>query len=342
MSTADRHHRQALPGPRPGPRASGVAGAPGRRARRPGARPVAGVSIEAPRFATDDEIEAVHPAATGGARALAGRRAQLDPDTVMSPGSWDAARLAAGAAVEAALATMSGRARNAFALVRPPGHHAEPDRAMGFCLLNNAAIAAEAARRAGAARVLIVDWDVHHGNGTQDIFAARDDVLYMSVHQFPVLSGHRRGRRGRRRRRPRRDGQVPAARRPGRRGLRRRVPRSVPARGARVQARAGDRLGRLRRARARSARGHARERARVRGDGERAGPARRRDLRRQDRADAGRRLRPAGADGVGARDAGGDDGTARGVPAGRETTTLDALENAREALGAAGRAVPKS
>ncbi len=84
---------------------------------------------------------------------------------------------------------MTGRARNAFALVRPPGHHAEPDHAMGFCLLNNAAIAAEAARRAGAARVLIVDWDVHHGNGTQDIFAARDDVLYMSVHQFPFYPG---------------------------------------------------------------------------------------------------------------------------------------------------------
>ena len=152
--------------------------------------PVAGVSIEAPRFATDEEIEAVHPAAYRAAlAALAGRRARLDPDTATSPGSWDAARLAAGAAVDAARATMNGRARNAFALVRPPGHHAEPDHAMGFCLLNNAAIAAEAARRAGAARVLIVDWDVHHGNGTQDIFAARDDVLYMSVHQFPFYPG---------------------------------------------------------------------------------------------------------------------------------------------------------
>src|SRR6188508_2472924 len=111
--------------------------------------PVAGVTIEAPRFATDAEIEAVHPAAYRAAlAALAGRRARLDADTTTSPGSWDAAQLAAGAAVEAALATMSGRARNAFALVRPPGHHAEPEQAMGFCLLNNAAIAAEAARRA--------------------------------------------------------------------------------------------------------------------------------------------------------------------------------------------------
>jgi len=152
--------------------------------------PLAGVTIEAPRFATDAEIEAVHPAAYREAlAALAGKRVRIDPDTATSPGSWDAARLAAGAAVEAALATLGGRARNAFALVRPPGHHAEPDQAMGFCLLNNAAIAAEAARRAGAQRVLIVDWDVHHGNGTQDIFAARDDVLYMSVHQYPFYPG---------------------------------------------------------------------------------------------------------------------------------------------------------
>jgi acetoin utilization deacetylase AcuC-like enzyme len=148
------------------------------------------VTIEAPRAATDAEIETVHPAEYRAAlAALAGRRARLDPDTATSPGSWEAARLAAGAAIEAVRATMTGRARNAFALVRPPGHHAEPDRAMGFCLLNNAAIAAEAARRAGAARVLIVDWDVHHGNGTQDIFAARDDVLYMSVHQYPFYPG---------------------------------------------------------------------------------------------------------------------------------------------------------
>src|SRR5262249_8522735 len=83
----------------------------------------------------------------------------------------------------------SGRAESAFALVRPPGHHAEADRAMGFCLLNNAAIAAEAARRLGAARVLVLDWDVHHGNGTQHIFEARDDVMYMSSHQWPYYPG---------------------------------------------------------------------------------------------------------------------------------------------------------
>jgi acetoin utilization deacetylase AcuC-like enzyme len=155
-----------------------------------GRAPIADVTIEAPRAATDAEIDAVHPPDYRETlAAFAGRRTSLDPDTAMSPGSWDAARLAAGAAVEAALATMSGRAHNAFALVRPPGHHAEPERAMGFCLLNNAAIAAEAARRAGAGRVLILDWDVHHGNGTQDIFTARDDVMYMSVHQYPFYPG---------------------------------------------------------------------------------------------------------------------------------------------------------
>lgn len=152
--------------------------------------PVAGVTIEAPRPATDAEIEAVHaPAYRAQLAALAGRRAALDPDTATSPGSVDAAVRAAGAAVGAVRAVMSGRADNAFALVRPPGHHAEPDRAMGFCLFNNVAIAAEAARRGGAERVLIVDWDVHHGNGTQDMFAARPDVLYMSVHQYPFYPG---------------------------------------------------------------------------------------------------------------------------------------------------------
>ncbi len=152
--------------------------------------PMPGVRIEAPRAATDAEIDAVHdPDYRASLASIAGKRGRLDPDTVVSPGSWDAARLAAGAAVGAVEAVMQGRADNAFALVRPPGHHAEANRAMGFCLLNNAAIAAEAARRAGAARVLVLDWDVHHGNGTQDMFAARSDVLYMSVHQYPFYPG---------------------------------------------------------------------------------------------------------------------------------------------------------
>ena len=152
--------------------------------------PVDGVTVQAPRPATDAEIDAVHdPAYVRALVRLAGHRAQLDPDTAISPGSWEAARLAAGAAVGAVEAVSGGQAQNAFVLARPPGHHAEPARAMGFCLLNNAAIAAEAARRGGARRVLIVDFDVHHGNGTQDTFAARDDVQYMSVHQFPFYPG---------------------------------------------------------------------------------------------------------------------------------------------------------
>jgi acetoin utilization deacetylase AcuC-like enzyme len=152
--------------------------------------PLAGVTIEAPRAATDAEIDAVHaPAYREALARLSGRHAVLDPDTSVSPASWEVARRAAGASVTAVEAVMSGRAENAFAAIRPPGHHAGRDYAMGFCLLNNAAIAAEAARRAGAARVAIVDWDVHHGNGTQDLFAAREDVLYMSVHQFPFWPG---------------------------------------------------------------------------------------------------------------------------------------------------------
>src|SRR5450432_3865648 len=152
--------------------------------------PPDGVVFETPRAATAAEIDAVHaPAHRALLQGLEGKRARLDDDTSVSEGSWEAASLAAGAAVGAVEAVWSGRAENAFALVRPPGHHAEAGRAMGFCLLNNAAIAAEAARRAGARRVLIVDWDVHHGNGTQEIFAARDDVCYMSVHQYPFYPG---------------------------------------------------------------------------------------------------------------------------------------------------------
>jgi acetoin utilization deacetylase AcuC-like enzyme len=152
--------------------------------------PPASVTFEAPRAATDAEIDAVHaPAHREALQALAGLRARIDEDTAMSEGSWQAATLAAGAAVGAVEAVWSGRAADAFALVRPPGHHADAARAMGFCLLNNAAIAAEAARKLGARRVLVLDWDVHHGNGTQDIFAARDDVMYLSSHQYPFYPG---------------------------------------------------------------------------------------------------------------------------------------------------------
>ncbi len=112
-----------------------------------------------------------------------------DLDTYISPGSYNAAILAAGAAVEAVDAVMSGK-RAAFALVRPPGHHALRDSAMGFCLLNNVAVAAQhATRKYGLDRVMIVDWDVHHGNGTQDLFYSRSDVLFFSTHQYPFYPG---------------------------------------------------------------------------------------------------------------------------------------------------------
>ena len=152
--------------------------------------PILGTTVRSPRQATDADLEAVHSAAyCATLRALAGHAAQLDPDTALSAGSYTAARLAAGAALEAMDDVWYGRADNAFALVRPPGHHAERSRAMGFCMFNNAAIAAEAARRLGAQRVMILDWDVHHGNGTQHIFQGRRDVLYASSHQYPFYPG---------------------------------------------------------------------------------------------------------------------------------------------------------
>jgi acetoin utilization deacetylase AcuC-like enzyme len=153
-------------------------------------QPLPGVEMVRPRPATEAEVARVHsPELLAQLAAAAGKHVILDADTRLSPMSYDAAYLAAGAAVGAVEAVLAGRARNAFALVRPPGHHAEPDEMMGFCLLNNAAIAAEAARTAGAQRVLVLDWDVHHGNGTQAAFWQRSDVLYQSVHQYPFYPG---------------------------------------------------------------------------------------------------------------------------------------------------------
>lgn len=111
----------------------------------------------------------------------------LDSDTFMGPHSYAAALCAAGVACEAVKAVFSDGADNAFCVTRPPGHHASADRAMGFCIFNNIAIAARfAQRRHGAERVAIVDWDVHHGNGTQDIFESDPTVLYASTHQMPL------------------------------------------------------------------------------------------------------------------------------------------------------------
>lgn len=155
-----------------------------------GDRPVSGVEMVKPRPATEAEVARVHTVSLRSQlAATAGKHVVIDADTHVSPRSYEAALLAAGAAVGATEAVWKGQARNAFALVRPPGHHAEPNRMMGFCLLNNAAIAAETARASGAERVLVLDWDVHHGNGTQATFWRRSDVLYQSVHQFPFYPG---------------------------------------------------------------------------------------------------------------------------------------------------------
>ncbi len=161
-------------------------------------------ALEAPEFAdllreqapraTRAEIERVHP--PDYAEAILsilppeGEPVGLDADTLMSAGSAEAALRAAGGAIAAVDAVMEGWARAAFAAVRPPGHHAEPRAAMGFCLFSNAAIAALHAReRWGLARVAVVDFDVHHGNGTQAVFANNPDLFYASSHQHPAYPG---------------------------------------------------------------------------------------------------------------------------------------------------------
>ncbi len=149
------------------------------------------VLIEA-REATDKEILLVHSVAHLEKLAATARRdvTALTPDTIASTGSCRAARLAAGGVLEAVARVADGRLANAFALVRPPGHHAERNRAMGYCLFNNIALAAAYARKVlGLDRVLILDWDVHHGNGTQHIFEQDDRVLFVSIHQYPHFPG---------------------------------------------------------------------------------------------------------------------------------------------------------
>lgn len=149
-----------------------------------------GGEVVAPRLATREQLSRVH--STGHLRRMAetvGVSVALDPDTYTSPDTHDCALLSAGAAIDAVERVMSGTHARAFALSRPPGHHAERDRAMGFCFFNNVAVAAAHARTLGARRVAIVDYDVHHGNGTQHIFEAEPDVLYISTHQYPYYPG---------------------------------------------------------------------------------------------------------------------------------------------------------
>lgn len=148
-----------------------------------------GVEVREPRSATYEELARVHTrdylATFDG---FAGRAVMIDADTYTSPESHAIALLAAGAAIDAAREAVAQN-QPALALVRPPGHHAEPGRAMGFCLLNNVAIAAAVLRADGLDRVAIVDIDVHHGNGTQAVFYDDPSVFYVSTHQFPYYPG---------------------------------------------------------------------------------------------------------------------------------------------------------
>jgi acetoin utilization deacetylase AcuC-like enzyme len=144
----------------------------------------------APRPATVDELALVHDRGYLDAleRFCASGGGNLDPDTVAAAASWEVARLAAGAGLDAVEQLRAGSADSAFLAVRPPGHHATPTRAMGFCLLNNVAVAAASLADAGE-RVLIVDIDAHHGNGTQDAFWDDPRVAYVSVHEHPMYPG---------------------------------------------------------------------------------------------------------------------------------------------------------
>ena len=146
---------------------------------------------EAPEVASE-ALTAVHPERYVSAirEVCESGGGALDPDTVASPGSWRAALHAAGGACAMADALVAGEASVGFCGLRPPGHHAEPARAMGFCLFNNVAVAARhALDDLGLARVLVFDWDVHHGNGTNDVFHSDPSVLFASIHQSPLYPG---------------------------------------------------------------------------------------------------------------------------------------------------------
>jgi acetoin utilization deacetylase AcuC-like enzyme len=144
------------------------------------AEPVPASSVALERVHRPELIRAVEAACAAGDR--------IDADTVVSPASWDAARLAAGAGLTAVERLSAGEGDAAFCVVRPPGHHASATRAMGFCLFNNVAVTAAALAAAGE-RVLIVDYDAHHGNGTQAVFYDDARVAYVSLHQWPLYPG---------------------------------------------------------------------------------------------------------------------------------------------------------
>lgn len=145
------------------------------------------------RPATIPEISQVHELDyINHVISMDGKESSLDPETPISSGSVKAAFLAAGLGIELVEKVMSGKIQNGFALVRPPGHHSRPHTAMGFCIFNNIAIAVKKALSMGLKRILILDWDVHHGNGTQETFYEDDKVMFIDLHQdnlFPVGSG---------------------------------------------------------------------------------------------------------------------------------------------------------
>ncbi|KAK0331604.1 hypothetical protein LTR94_028259, partial [Friedmanniomyces endolithicus] len=151
-----------------------------------------GQEVRAAEMAPVRDLKRVHPRAYVDGLLGASPKSgwvRLDADTVLSPSSVPAARLAAGAAIDAVKAVLSGQADRGFAAVRPPGHHAEPNRAMGFCLFSSVAVAARTAQALGAARVAVVDFDVHHGNGTQAAFEDDPQLFLASIHQSPLYPG---------------------------------------------------------------------------------------------------------------------------------------------------------
>jgi len=149
-----------------------------------------GGEVVAPRQVSREQLARVHaPEHLRRMAETTGVAVALDPDTYTSPETYEVALLSAGGAVDAVERVMGGSHKRAFVLSRPPGHHAEHDRAMGFCFFNNVAVAAAHAKSLGARNVAIIDYDVHHGNGTQHIFENDPDVLYISTHQFPYYPG---------------------------------------------------------------------------------------------------------------------------------------------------------
>ncbi len=154
-----------------------------RRINLPYLRPEPAVQEDLLRIHTQAHIDLIRACCLDGME-------YSDPDTVMGPASWEAALLSAGAGITASKALLDGQYDNAFVMMRPPGHHAETAQAMGFCLFNNIAITARWLCATGvAARVAIFDFDVHHGNGTQDAFYDDDTVLFISLHEYPLFPG---------------------------------------------------------------------------------------------------------------------------------------------------------